>query len=63
MSDSKPGSITFFIPCLNEEGNVGRAIDMLAGVMAGRANQYEIVVFDDARSKSAKPFNTLITLF
>lgn len=48
MSDPQTGSITFFIPCLNEEGNVGRAIDMIAGVMAGRSNKFEILVIDDA---------------
>lgn len=40
--------ITFFIPCLNEEGNVGRTIDMVVGVMKERKEAYEVVVIDDA---------------
>jgi len=41
-------SITFFIPCLNEEGNVGRAIDTIVDVMEDWSNAYEILVIDDA---------------
>ncbi len=41
-------SITFFIQCLNEEGNVGRAIDTIVEVMASRSEPYEVLVVDDA---------------
>lgn len=47
MHEPLPGSITFFIPCLNEEGNVGQAIDTVISVMQGRANPFEILVIDD----------------
>ena len=40
--------VTFFVPCLNEEGNVCRTIDTIAEVMAGRRESYEILVVDDA---------------
>ena len=46
--DEKAPLITFFIPCLNEEGNVGRTMDMVVNVMKERAESYEIVVIDDA---------------
>ena len=40
--------ITFFVPCLNEEGNVGPTIDNI--VQVGRELEYsfEIIVVDDA---------------
>ncbi|MBI4354252.1 MAG: ATP-binding cassette domain-containing protein [Candidatus Omnitrophica bacterium] len=41
-------SLTFFVPCRNEEGNVGRTIDTIVDVMDGRHNPYEILVVDDA---------------
>ncbi len=47
MAELSAVSITFFIPCLNEEGNVGRAIDTVVSVMAGRGRRYEILVVDD----------------
>lgn len=40
--------ITFFVPCLNEEGNVGRAIDTIVDVMQDRDTPYEVLVVDDA---------------
>jgi len=43
---SKP-LVTFFVPCLNEEGNVGRAIDRIVEVMASRSEPYEVLVVDD----------------
>ena len=40
--------ITFFIPCLNEEGNVGRTIDTILEAMRGRKESCQIIVVDDA---------------
>ena len=48
MESLGDGSVTFFVPCLNEEGNVGRAIDTIVEVMRSRADTYEILVVDDA---------------
>src|ERR1051325_8245148 len=42
--------ISFFVPCLNEEGNVGRAIDTIVEVMTLNQWSYEIIVVDDASS-------------
>lgn len=47
MSQS-PGSVSFFVPCLNEEGNIGRSIDTIVGVMEQVGRSYEILVVDDA---------------
>ncbi len=41
-------SVTFFVPCLNEAGNVGRALDAIVEVMAAQGRPYEILVVDDA---------------
>ena len=48
MAELGPNSISFFVACLNEEGNIGRAIDTIVEVMADFKNPYEILVFDDA---------------
>jgi len=40
--------ISFFVPCLNEEGNVSRAIDTIVEVMRGMSMTYEVLVVDDA---------------
>jgi glycosyltransferase involved in cell wall biosynthesis len=48
MHDLKVGMVSFFVPCLNEEGNVGRAIDTVVGVMADIKAFYEIIIVDDA---------------
>ena len=48
MSELGPNSISFFVACLNEEGNIGRAIDTIVEVMRDSKNPYEILVFDDA---------------
>lgn len=48
MGGTGVSSITFFVPCLNEEGNVGRTIDTIIGVMDGSDRPYEILVVDDA---------------
>lgn len=47
MSDSR-GSVSFFVPCLNEEGNIGRSIDTIVAVMERLRRPYEILVVDDA---------------
>lgn len=49
MKDEREG-ISFFVPCLNEEGNVGRAIETIAEVMKGIDRPYEVIVVDDASS-------------
>lgn len=48
MEDLRPGAVTFFVPCLNEEGNVGRTIDTIVDLMQELAKPYEIIVVDDA---------------
>jgi len=48
MQNAAAGSVTFFVPCLNEEGNVGRAIDDIIGVMRERNRTFEVLVVDDA---------------
>lgn len=40
--------ISFFVPCLNEEGNVSRAIDTIVEVISGTSMTYEVIVVDDA---------------
>ena len=47
---NEPGlrSISFFVPCLNEEGNVGRTIDNIIQVTGELGLTYEILVVDDA---------------
>ncbi|PCI38402.1 MAG: hypothetical protein COB53_04815 [Elusimicrobia bacterium] len=39
---------SFFIPCLNEEGNIGRTIDTVVAVLRDRHDSFEIIVVDDA---------------
>lgn len=48
MADLKRETITFFVPCLNEAGNIGRTLDTILAAMAGRAESYQIIVVDDA---------------
>ncbi|MFQ6111107.1 MAG: glycosyltransferase [Nitrospinota bacterium] len=48
MGEAGPNSITFFVPCLNEQENVGRAIDNIIEVMKNLRHPYEILVIDDA---------------
>lgn len=48
MEDLQPGAVSFFVPCLNEEGNVGRTIDTIVGLMREIGTPYEIIVIDDA---------------
>ena len=40
--------ITFFVPCLNEEGNVGGVIDTLARLTGEMKLIHEVIVVDDA---------------
>lgn len=48
MEDLQPGAVSFFVPCLNEEGNVGRTIDTMVDLMKEMGTPYEIIVVDDA---------------
>lgn len=48
MGQAIAGSITFFVPCLNEEKNVGRALDTIVELMEELGKPYEIIVVDDA---------------
>lgn len=48
MNQLAPGSVSFFVPCLNEEGNVGRTIDTIVGLASELGLAYEIIVIDDA---------------
>ena len=48
MFATKPGSITFFVPCLNEEGNIGTTLDRIVQVMKDKEDSYEVLVVDDA---------------
>lgn len=42
--------LTIFIPCRNEAGNVGRALNEVVTVLATYTHTYEIIVIDDASS-------------
>lgn len=48
MEQAIAGSITFFVPCLNEEKNVGWALDTIVELMGELGKPYEIIVVDDA---------------
>lgn len=48
MAELGDDSVSFFVACLNEEGNIGRAMDTVVEVMRDFKNPYEILVFDDA---------------
>lgn len=48
MEQAIAGSITFCVPCLNEEKNVGRALDTIVELMEELGKPYEIIVVDDA---------------
>ncbi len=48
MREPQGGAVTFFIPCLNESGNIGQAIENVISVMAGIGRPYQILVVDDA---------------
>lgn len=40
--------ITIFVPCRNEEGNVGRALKEIISVLTSYHYTYEVIVIDDA---------------
>ncbi len=42
--------MTFFVPCLNEEGNVGRTIDNIVEVAEEMGISFEVMLFDDNSS-------------
>ena len=44
----RTGAVTFFVPCLNEERNVGRTLDTIVALMGELGTPYEILVVDDA---------------
>jgi len=46
--------ITFFIPCYNEEGNIGATINTIIEAMHGQSFTYEILVCDDASTDNTK---------
>lgn len=48
MTDIQKEKISFFVPCLNEEAYVGRAIENIIHVMREFGDPYEILVVDDA---------------
>ncbi|MFQ5915295.1 MAG: glycosyltransferase family 2 protein [Nitrospinota bacterium] len=48
MGETSPILVSFFVPCLNEESNIGRTIDTIVGLMQSQGYPYEIVVVDDA---------------
>ncbi|MDP7371921.1 MAG: glycosyltransferase family 2 protein [Nitrospinota bacterium] len=41
-------SISFFVPCLNEENNIAFTLDRILDVMRKYDHSYEILVFDDS---------------
>ncbi|MBI4668343.1 MAG: glycosyltransferase family 2 protein [Elusimicrobia bacterium] len=41
------GSVAFFVPCYNEEGNIGRTIETIICVMKNFSYPYEVIVVDD----------------
>ena len=45
--DSVP-LLTFFVPCLNEEGLVSKTLDTIRVVMTERGHPYAVIVVDDA---------------
>lgn len=48
MSQALKTVVTLFVPCLNEEGNVGRTLDTIVEVMREFDHPYEVIVVDDA---------------
>ncbi len=52
VSDQTPTpTFSFFVPCLNEEGNVVPTLETIAGVMRDLgfgSDRFEVLVFDDA---------------
>mgnify|MGYP001576253111 CR=1 FL=1 len=54
MESPKNGAVSFFVPCLNEEGNVGRVIDEVIEMMKEINRPFEFIVFDDASTDNTK---------
>ena len=50
MEEAKNIDISFFIPCLNEEDNIGKTIQSVIDVMKNMNMKYEILVVDDNSS-------------
>tara|TARA_B100000686_G_scaffold66388_1_gene71634 strand:- start:7485 stop:8213 length:729 start_codon:yes stop_codon:yes gene_type:complete len=50
MEEAKNVDISFFIPCLNEEDNIGKTIQSVVDVMKNMNMKYEILVVDDNSS-------------
>src|SRR5438477_496422 len=48
MGELIKGGVSFFIPCLNEEGTIQKVILSLVQLMAQLGGAYEILVVDDA---------------
>jgi len=48
--DQKEIDITFFVPCLNEEKNVAKAIETILGAVQDVGVSYEILIIDDNSS-------------
>lgn len=48
METTKACLVTFFVPCLNEEGNVGRTIDNIVKMAGELEYSHEILIVDDA---------------
>jgi len=50
MEEVQDVDISFFIPCLNEEDNIGKTIQSVVDVMKNMNMKYEILVVDDNSS-------------
>ncbi|MED5578497.1 MAG: glycosyltransferase [Nitrospinota bacterium] len=50
MKTDKDIEISFFIPCLNEEDNIGKTIECVIEVMKNMNMKYEILIVDDNSS-------------
>ncbi|MBN2719489.1 MAG: glycosyltransferase family 2 protein, partial [Proteobacteria bacterium] len=50
--EKTPVSVSFIIPCRNEEGSIGPLIDGIRRVMESREESWEILVVDDASTDS-----------
>lgn len=46
--------VSFFVPCLNEEGNVGRTLATIATACGPSGLRYEVLVFDDASTDGTR---------
>lgn len=46
--------VSFFVPCLNEEGNVGRTLATIEAACATVGIRHEVLVFDDASTDGTR---------